>query len=69
VLDPATVRVPVSLWHGKHETATTLSQVAALADAAPGWTVRPTPGSSAVLGSWTGILDGAARSFSAVAAA
>ena len=69
VLDPATVRVPVSLWHGKHETATTLSQVTTLADAAPGWTVRSTPGSSAVLGSWTAILDGAARSFPGVAAA
>jgi hypothetical protein len=69
VQNPATVRVPVTLWHGKHETGTTLSAVTALADAAPGWTVRPTPGSSAVLGSWTGILDGAARSFPGVAAA
>jgi len=69
VLEPASVRVPVNLWHGKHETATTLSQVTALADAAPGWTVRPTPGSSAVLGSWPAILDVAAHSFPGVAAA
>jgi hypothetical protein len=46
-----------------------LSQVTALAETAPQWTVRPTPGSSAILGSWTGILDGATRSFSGVAAA
>jgi pimeloyl-ACP methyl ester carboxylesterase len=69
VQDPAAVRVPVTVWHGKHETGTTLSQVTALAETAPGWTVRPTPGSSAILGSWTGILDGAARSFPGVAAA
>jgi hypothetical protein len=69
VQNPSSVRVPVTLWHGKHETATTLSDVAALADTAPGWTVRPTSGSSAILGSWTGILDGAARSFPGVAAA
>ncbi len=31
VQDPAAVRVPVTLWHGKHETATTLSQVTTLA--------------------------------------
>lgn len=69
VLDPASVRVPVNLWHGKHETASTLEQVRALADGVPGWTVHPTAGSSAILGSWTHILDGATQSFPGVAAA
>ena len=69
VLDPAAVRVPVQVWHGKHETGTTLHAVQAFADDQPGWTVRPTAGSSAILGAWTGILGGAAQSFPGVAAA
>ena len=54
VLDPGAVRVPVEVWHGKHETGTTLAAVPAFAADLPGWTVRSAPGSSAVLGSWTG---------------
>jgi pimeloyl-ACP methyl ester carboxylesterase len=63
VLDPGAVMVPVELWHGRHETGTTLAAVQAFAADLPGWTVRPTPGSSAVLGAWTDILDVAAKAF------
>ena len=69
VLEPHTVRVPVQLWHGKHETGTTLPAVQSFADDLPGWTVRPAAGSSAILGAWTQILAGAAQSFPGVAAA
>jgi len=63
VLDPGAVRVPVEVWHGKHETGTTLVAVEEFAAGLPGWTVHPTPGSSAVLGTWTDILGVAARRF------
>lgn len=63
VLDPGAVRVPVELWHGEQETGTTLAAVQAFADGLPRWTVRPAAGSSAVLGSWTQILDVASRGF------
>ena len=69
VLDPAVVRVPVQVWHGKHEAGTTLPAVEELAENLPGWTVRPTAGSSAILGDWTEILISAAQSFPGVAAA
>ena len=69
VIDPAAVRVPVQVWHGKHETGTTLRAVQEFADDQSGWTVRPTAGSSAILGAWTGILAGAAQSFPGVAVA
>ena len=69
VLDPSAVRVPVQVWHGKHETGTTLAAVQEFAGDRPGWTVRETAGSSAILGAWTGILGGAAESFPGVAAA
>jgi len=69
VLDPTAVRVPVQLWHGKHETGTTLSALQAFARERIGWTVRPTAGSSAILGAWTEILGGAASSFPNMAAA
>lgn len=69
VLDPAAVQVPVQVWHGKHETGTTLPAVQAFAGGRAGWTVRTTAGSSAILGAWTGILAGAAQSFPGVAAA
>jgi pimeloyl-ACP methyl ester carboxylesterase len=69
VVDPRSIRVPVNLWHGKHETGTTLSAVQEFAEGLPGWTVRSTSGSSAVLGAWTGILGAAAQSFPGVAAA
>jgi pimeloyl-ACP methyl ester carboxylesterase len=68
-VDPGSIRVPVNLWHGKHETGTTLAAVLAFADPLPRWTVHPATGSSAVLGSWTGILGAAAQSFPGVAAA
>lgn len=67
--DPATVRVPVNLWHGKHEQSTTLAAVQTIADGAPNWTVHQAAGSSAVLGAWTAILATAAQSFPGVAAA
>ncbi len=51
------------LWHGEQETGTTLAAVQAFADGLPRWTVRPAAGSSAVLGSWTQILDVASRGF------
>jgi pimeloyl-ACP methyl ester carboxylesterase len=60
VLDPGAIRVPVEAWHGKHESGTTLAAVQDFAADLPGWTVRAAPGSSAVLGSWTGILGVAA---------
>lgn len=69
VLDPESVRVPVQMWHGKHETGTTLAAVQAFAADRPGWSVRAAAGSSAILGAWTGILGGAAQSFPGVAAA
>ena len=61
--EPETVQVPVHLWHGKHETGTTLTAVESLADEQPTWSVHPAAGSSAVLGAWTGILGTAAGSF------
>jgi pimeloyl-ACP methyl ester carboxylesterase len=61
--DPGAIRVPVELWHGKHETGTTLAQVQEFAADRPGWTVHPAPGSSAVLGAWTAILDVTSRRF------
>ena len=36
VADPDAVRVPVHLWHGKHETGTTLPRFEAFADDQPG---------------------------------
>jgi pimeloyl-ACP methyl ester carboxylesterase len=69
VLDPEAVGVPVHLWHGKHETGTTLADVQAFASGLPQWTIEPAPGSSAVLGAWTEILVSAAKSFPGVAAA
>lgn len=69
VLDPAAVRVPVHLWHGKHETGTTLQAVQQFAGDQSGWTVRTAAGSSAILGAWPEILAGAAQSFPGVAAA
>jgi pimeloyl-ACP methyl ester carboxylesterase len=63
VLDPAAVRVPVELWHGRHETGTTLAAVREFAADLPTWTVRPAAGSSAVLGAWTDILEVAAKGF------
>jgi hypothetical protein len=62
-LDPAAVAVPVEVWHGRHESGTTLAAVQEFADGLPGWTVRPVAGSSAVLGAWTQILGGAAKGF------
>ena len=63
-LDPTVIGVPVEVWHGKHESGTTLAAVQEFAGGLPGWTVRPTAGSSAVLGAWTDILAVATRSFS-----
>ena len=68
VIAPAEVRGPVQMWHGKHETGTTLQAVQQFAGDQTGWTVRPTAGSSAILGASTGILPGAAQSFPGVAA-
>ncbi len=69
VADPGAVRVPVHLWHAKHETGTTLEAVQNFAQGFPGWRVHTAPGSSAILGSWTAILGAAASSFPGVAAA
>ncbi|MGS0683877.1 alpha/beta hydrolase [Nakamurella sp. GG22] len=69
VVDPTPIRVPVNLWHGKHETGTTLRTVEAFADGLPRWSVLAAPGSSAILGSWPNILGTAAQSFPGVAAA
>lgn len=69
IVDPDSVRVPVNLWHAEHETGTTLEAVQTFAKGLPRWQVRPTTGSSAILGAWTGILSGAAQSFPGVAAA
>jgi len=69
VLEPDGVRVPVSVWHGKHETGTTLAAVQEFAADLPGWSVQPVAGSSAILGAWTQILGRAASSFPGVAAA
>ena len=62
-LDPEAVAVPVELWHGRHESGTTLAAVQEFARGLPGWTVRPAAGSSAVLGAWPDILAGAAKGF------
>jgi pimeloyl-ACP methyl ester carboxylesterase len=67
--DAAAIRVPVTMWHGKHEDRTSLAAVQDLVDGLPNWTVRPADGSSAILGAWTGILGTAALSFPGVAAA
>ena len=69
VADPASVRVPVHLWHARHETGTTLEAVQGFAQGFPRWTVHAAPGSSAIIGSWTAILGAAASSFPGVAAA
>lgn len=66
VLDPGSVRVPVEVWHGKHETGTTLPAVQSFADDLPLWTVHPAAGSSAILGAWDLILDNASHSFPGV---
>ncbi len=63
VLDPESVTVPVQLWHGKHETDTTLLDVLAFTDPLPLWSVTSTAGSSAVLGNWAAILMAAADTF------
>ncbi|MEP6560293.1 MAG: alpha/beta hydrolase [Nakamurella sp.] len=67
--DPGAIRVPVNLWHGRHEDRTTLEAVQQLAADQPAWTVYPAAGCSAILGAWTGILGTAAQSFPGVAAA
>ena len=67
--DPRSVRVPVRLWHGKHETSPTVAQVQDVAKDQPSWTVTTVGGSSAVLGAWTAILTAAAESFHGAAAA
>jgi len=69
VVEPEAIRVPVSVWHGKHETGTTLAAVEEFAADLPGWTVHPVAGSSAILGAWTDILREAAQSFPGMAAA
>lgn len=69
VVDPAAIQVPVNLWHGQHETGTTLTTLQAFVDGLPGWAVLAAPGSSATLGSWPDILSTAAQSFPGVAAA
>lgn len=66
VLDPDAVQVPVDVWHGKHETGTTLSAVQAFAQDLPMWTVHPAAGSSAILGAWDSILNHASHSFPGV---
>ncbi len=63
VVDPGAVTVPVEVWHGKHESGTTLAAVQEFTTELPGWVVRPAAGSSAVLGAWTDILGGAAAGF------
>ena len=62
-LDPESVTVPVQLWHGKHETGTTLTDVLEFTDPLPLWSVTSTGGSSAILGNWTAILLAAADTF------
>lgn len=62
-LDPTAMAVPVDVWHGKHESGTTLAAIEEFAGGLPGWTVRPTAGSSAVLGAWTDILAESAKGF------
>ena len=69
VAEPSQVRVPVNLWHGRHETGTTLQAVQDFARDLPGWSVRTAPGSSAILGAWTDVLGAAASSFPGVVAA
>lgn len=69
VSDPRSVRVPVRLWHGKHETSPTLAQLQDFAKDQPSWTVTTVGGSSAVLGAWAAILTAAAESFHGAAAA
>ena len=66
VLDPEAVRVPVELWHGKHETGTTLQGAQSFSQDLPLWTVHPAAGSSAILGAWDSILDNATHSFPGV---
>jgi pimeloyl-ACP methyl ester carboxylesterase len=63
VADPESVTVPVQLWHGKHETGTTLTDVLEFTDPLPLWSVTSTGGSSAILGNWTAILLAAADTF------
>lgn len=62
-LDPTAIGVPVDVWHGKHESGTTLAAVQEFAGGLPGWTVRPAAGSSAILGAWTDILAVASQGF------
>ncbi len=69
ISDPKSIRVPVRLWHGKHETGPTLAQVQDFVKDQQSWTVTTVGGSSAVLGAWTSIMTTAAESFHSAAAA
>jgi len=69
VTDPTSIQVPVRLWHGRQESSPTLAAVEDFAHDQPRWTVSPVSGSSAILGSWTSILEAAGDSFHVAAAA
>ncbi|WP_188941438.1 alpha/beta hydrolase [Nakamurella endophytica] len=61
--DPASINVPVHLWHGRHEWPSTLGDVQSAVGGRPGWRVSPVSGPSAALGFWPQILQDAVTSF------
>lgn len=61
--------VPVHLWHGQHEGATSISDLRSAVVSRPDWEVTAVAGPTAVMGTWPQILSTAAGSFATVSAA
>src|SRR6195952_61816 len=66
---PSDDRVPVHLWHGQKEGATTVSDIRSAVGGRPEWEVTGVSGPTAVLGIWPQILSTAASSFNTASAA
>jgi len=61
--------LPVYVWHGEQEGATTVSDIRAAVGNRPGWEITGVAGPTAVLGAWPEILSVAADSFNTASAA
>jgi len=61
--------VPVYVWHGQREGATTVSDIRAAVGNRPDWQITGVAGATAVLGAWPEILSVAADSFNTASAA
>lgn len=64
VTAPPALPLPVRFWRGEDESGTTAEQLSAFVGNRPkNWSVAAVPGSTAVLGSWTTVLQTAATAW------